>query len=374
MHVESAYKTPVLIASSLKPIQDTRAFAKLGLSLRETNKYRLNFIGFSSKRPLKSSDVRYFYSISDIKSFWQRAFLPIRFLYLTIKTRPKVLICCTWEYLLPATLLKFFLRYSLIYDVQENYIANQNLPNSRSSLAKSLSKTVILLSERLASIDHYLLAESCYAVEMPEKKPALLLPNLFQGKIRKTKPFKVKESQKIHLLVTGTLSPAFGTLDALKWVDILIQDFPQIKLHVIGHYTIEKFGEELTDFVKNKSYINLEISRQPIAHEQIIEAMEMADFVLLPYKQSPEIAPKMPTKLYECAGLGKAVLHSPNPNWENFLSQFGGGKSIDFLDLINAKSSFKLALSNYYFQGEIPSEIHWDTVKPDFQRLIQSLS
>ena len=42
-------KTKVVIASVLKPIDDTRMLEKFGRSFAETNKYAINIIGIESK-------------------------------------------------------------------------------------------------------------------------------------------------------------------------------------------------------------------------------------------------------------------------------------------------------------------------------------
>jgi hypothetical protein len=42
-------KTKVVIASILKPIDDSRMYEKFGLSLEQANEYEINIIGFASK-------------------------------------------------------------------------------------------------------------------------------------------------------------------------------------------------------------------------------------------------------------------------------------------------------------------------------------
>ncbi|MFC3414522.1 hypothetical protein [Algoriphagus hitonicola] len=181
MQVEGVQKSPILIASGLKPVKDSRAFEKLGLSLRETNKYSLNFIGFSAKSTFKQDGIRFFSSISHTKSPGQRLKMPFRFLRILLKIRPKIVICCTWEFLPFAKFFKPLLSYRLIYDVQENYRSNLNLNPNLSSWKKKLGKKLIRWAESGKSIDYFLLAESSYASEMPEKTPHLILENKYAG-------------------------------------------------------------------------------------------------------------------------------------------------------------------------------------------------
>ncbi|SHO59945.1 hypothetical protein A8938_0468 [Algoriphagus zhangzhouensis] len=370
MQQKRAEKTPVLIASGLKPVQDIRAFRKLGLSMSETNKYSLNFIGFCPKRSSKSEKFRYFYSITDTKSLWQRAWMPFRFAQIVQKVRPKIVICCTWEYLPIAKLLKRIYGFKLIYDVQENYVANLNLNPERGTISRFLAKSLISFSESKNGIDHFLLAEKCYEKEMPKKSPALVLPNLYAGEKVKFKPVFLDLNTPLQLLITGTLSPSFGTENALLWFIKLSDKLPQLKLKIVGHCTLKSFQKRVENLSKNYPNISLNISENPILHEEIIEEMKASDLLLLAYEDRAEFRSKMPTKLYECAGLNIPILHTPNSQWQEFLAPFNGGKSINFLNLNQAETQFKSALQEPFFSQNPPLEIYWDTVKNSFLEIL----
>jgi glycosyltransferase involved in cell wall biosynthesis len=370
MQQERAEKIPVLIASGLKPVQDIRAFGKLGLSMSETNKYSLNFIGFCPKRSPKSDEFRYFYSITDTKSLWQRAWMPFRFAQIIKKVRPKIVICCTWEFLPVARLLMRIYGFKLIYDVQENYIANLNLNPERGAISRFLAKSLIRLSESKNGIDHFLLAEKCYENEMPEKSPALVLPNLYAGKKTQTQSVFLDPDTPLQLLITGTLSPSFGTENALLWFLKLSDIFPKITLRIVGHCPIKSFQKRLEKLAENQPNISLLISENPMPHKEIIEEMKAVDLLLLPYEDRDEFRSKMPTKLFECAALNIPILHSPNPLWEEFLCSFNGGKSVNFLDLDQVETQFKSALQEPFYSQNPPLEIYWDTVKNSFLEIL----
>lgn len=370
MQQKRAEKTPALIASGLKPVQDIRAFGKLGLSMSETNKYSLNFIGFCPKRSPKSENFRYFYSITDTKSLWQRAWMPFRFALIVQKVRPKIVICCTWEFLPMAKFLKRIYGFELIYDVQENYIANLNLNPEIGKLSRFLAKSLITFSESKNGIDHFLLAEKCYEKEMPEKSPALVLLNLYTGEKVKFKPIFLGPNNPLQLLITGTLSPSFGTENALLWFIKLSEKLPHLKLKIVGHCPLKPFKKRVKNLSKNHPNISINISENPIQHKEIIKEMKASDLLLLPYEDRAEFRSKMPTKLYECAGLNIPVLHSPNSQWQEFLAPFNGGKRINFLDLDQAETQFKSALEEPFFSQNPPMEIYWDTVKNSFLEIL----
>lgn len=373
MSQKLAPKVPLLIASTLKPIKDIRAYGKLALSLGETNKYRLNIIGFSPKKPKSDSGIRFFSSMSHFDSSLDRLLAQYRFLISLFRVRPKVLICCTFEFLPIAAFFKSFLSYKLVYDVQENYLLNLDLnPNSQFK-NKARAKKLIQKAESIKGVDLFLLAEKCYADEMPEKRPFLILENKYEGEIMVTPPLIFKGKKKFRFCISGTITPAFGTWEAVLWFKEILKSFPDSELDIIGHCPLENFWVKLCQVAKEIPQVSLQIDRNPVAHQQLITALKRADFALLPYQNHPAIADKMPTKLFECAALGVPVLITFNPKWKAFLSDFTGGYSVDFLDTPNALAQFEEALKQTYFNSVPPLSILWQSEKLHFQKAIQNL-
>jgi glycosyltransferase involved in cell wall biosynthesis len=369
----SAKKVSVLIASTLKPVLDVRAFGKLALSLGETNKYRLFIIGFSPKRPGPLPGFRFFSSMGHFDSHVDRLLAQGRFLYRLLKIRPKILICCTYELLPIASFLKSVIGYKIIYDVQENYLANLDLNPSLSTEQKTKASKLIRKAESVNGIDLFLLAEKCYAAEMPEKQPYLILENKYQGEIKKTKPKSFEGKPKIRFCITGTITPAFGVWDAIRWFEEILKNYPKAELEIAGHCPLDSFRMELLDAAKRIPNLFLQIAQNPINHQEMIRVLVNSDFALLPYRDHSAIRYKMPTKLFECAALGVPVLISPNVKWEDFLAEFGGGFSLDFLDLNQAVDNLNAALSLSFFTGMPTDNILWKTEKSDFQQAVQNL-
>lgn len=364
---------PVLIASSLKPVKDVRAWEKLGRSLRETNTYSLNIIGFSGKIHEQENGVNFFSSQSSFQSKSKRLFSQLRFIRLLIQVKPKILICCTYEYLPIVALFKNWLKYKLVYDVQENYVANLDLNPLLTAKAKARATLFIQKSESVKCIDLFLFAEKCYATEMPEKKPFLVLENSFSGPSKTIMPFRFPLRKGYKFVITGTITPAFGILNAVNWFKVVLKEFPESQLKIIGHLTLSEFGEELSQACLNVPEIEFKVSDDPIPHEQIIQAMTKADFALLPYRNLPAIKDKFPTKLFEAAALGIPVLITPNENWENFLRPFSGGFPIDFSIPEDAGFQFRRALEKEYFIAQPCNIVNWDSQKEEFLRVIQDL-
>lgn len=366
-------KVPVLIASTLKPIMDVRAFGKLALSLGETNTYSLFIIGFSPKRPISIPGFRFFSSMSHFDSRLDRVLAQFRFLLRLLQVRPKVLICCTYELLPIAAFLKTVLKYKLVYDVQENYLLNLSLNPNLTETDRKKARKLIQKAESVKGIDLFLLAEKCYAKEMPDKKPYLVLENKFVGELKAKKPIQLKDKSDIKFCITGTITPAFGTWDAVIWFDEIRKSFPEAELIIAGHCPLFSFSENLEKAAKEIPNLRLQLSRNPVDHEKLISILAKTDFALLPYQDHQAIRDKMPTKLFECAALGIPVLISPNPIWEEFLAEFNGGITMDFLQTSNAGENLKAALNFTFFTSVPPKSILWKTEKTHFQQPIQDL-
>lgn len=363
----------VLIASTLKPVRDVRAFEKLAQSLGETSKYRLNIIGFSEEKPADEGKYRFFSSMSHFDSTIDRLFAQVRFLTKLFQIRPKLLICCTYEYLPIASLLKPLIGYKLVYDVQENYVRNLQLNPNLASWKRKIAQWTIQRAEDVKGIDLYLLAESCYQVEMPEKKPFLLLENKFQGEIRNSSPRKLNSLDPLKFCITGTISPAYGTKEGLTWFQKLVETFPHFQLTIIGHCPVATYQREIETLVLTTPQVNIQLAPHPIEYKAIEQVLLESDIALLPYQNRPEFEDKLPTKLFECAALGIPVLMTTNPKWEDFFNAYQGGCSVDFTESSNSTEIFQQVISQTYFSTPVKEAILWKSQKPAFQQAIQHL-
>src|SRR5690606_42149493 len=96
-------KARIVIASVLKPVTEPRAYHKLALSLRETNKYRINIIGFCSKKKPDLEDLRFTSVFCRPRTHPSRILAPFRFIREVFRYRPELVIVTTYE-LLPMAL------------------------------------------------------------------------------------------------------------------------------------------------------------------------------------------------------------------------------------------------------------------------------
>src|SRR5690606_3585998 len=288
-----ARKTSVLIASTLKPVRDVRAFEKLAHSLGETNTYELNIIGFSPKKPKSEPGIRFFSSMSRYDSGLDRILAQARFVKCLLQVRPKVLICCTYELLPIASFFKPLIGYKLVYDVQENYRANLDLNENLTPWRKQNAARLIRTAEAVSGIDLFLLAEKSYVTEMPEKRPFLILENKFEGETRPAKALQFHGKNRFRFCITGTITPSFGTWDAVCWFTEVLKCYPESQLEIIGHCPLESFWVKLTQVAKAIPQLVLKIDRKPTPHEELMHALSAANFALLPYRNLSAISDKM---------------------------------------------------------------------------------
>ncbi len=369
----SVSKIPILIASSLKPTRDSRAWGKLGISLRETNKYALNIIGFSTKKHEKINGVNFYSSYAKAGSKLSRLLAILRFTQILFQVRPKLVICCTYEFLPVASFFKKKIGFKLLYDVQENYQANLQLNPSLSFSQIQRASKLIQRMENVNGIDLYLLAEDSYQNEMSEKQPFLVLENKFHGEILPIPPINLKEKKSFSFLISGTITPAFGILEGLEWFLKILEKYPNSTLKIIGQVTISSIQNQLEITAKKSSKILLETSSFPVSHQTILKAYRGIDFCLLPYRDHPAIREKMPTKLFEAAAMGVPVLVSKNPKWEYFLKSFMGGFPIDFSNPKLAIPQFEQAIQQTYFATAPGQDILWSSQETYFRQTIESL-
>ena len=161
-------KTKVVIASILKPIDDTRMYEKFGLSLGQTNQYDINIIGFASKNIPPNKDISFLPLGTFPRMSWKRFFAPSSVWKKYLKVKPEVIIFNTHELLIVTVLYRIFFGAKIIYDIRENYSRNIRLQQVYPKLLRPLLASWIKLKERLSKpfIHRQIVAERSYLTEL----------------------------------------------------------------------------------------------------------------------------------------------------------------------------------------------------------------
>lgn len=339
----------IVIASVLKPVDETRMFAKIGTALALAG-HEVHIVGFPTSQHTKPDAAVRFYPIAN-KTFsrlsFTRLLAPFKALRFALQVKPGYLIITTHELLIMAWWCKLLTGCSVIYDVQENYYRNIRFTNAFPAGIRFLLACWVRLKERLLHpiIQFYLLAEKGYQQELSFAKPHIVL----QNKITRVMAGQFKKENHTgysRLLFTGTLAETTGVFQAIQLAEELHNLDPKIKLTLIGHCTTHATHRQLLELAKQKSFIAYQGSEQPVHHESILSAVSQADFGIVWYPPNPSTACSIPTKLFEYSGLNLAVLVSHNPETEQLVQQQGTGiilaQPVDYPKLLVKMKTFSL--------------------------------
>lgn len=370
-------KIKIVIASVLKPVDDTRMYEKFGLSLQQTNRYQLNIIGFVSKNPPKSYGIKFYPLFNFKNSSWKRFFAPFIFAKYLFKIAPHVVIITTFE-LLPAVIIyKLCKRRSqLVYDVVENYALNFETNRKHSLLVKMVAKAIRFLEKTSQSfVKLNILAEISYAKEISffSKKSLYVLnkykdlnfsipeviPNIAQ---------KAAESYPV-LIFNGTISKNYGIFEAIDLAKALKNYYPDLLLIVAGHVTQTKLFSKLIELENLHECIFTKIAKDPIPHSEIIKLLELADFGLVAHRPVKSIKNCFPTRIYEYMAHLKPFILQKNPYWTSYCDPWKCAINIDFKNFEPGFVAQQMKSNQFYPKG-IPEDIYWE---PEAVKLIQAM-
>jgi hypothetical protein len=366
----------IIIASVLKPLKDARAYYRFGLSLRETNKYQINIIGFSSKKEVDEKNISFYSIFSEKRSHFSRYLSGWRLIRHIKKIKPKISIICSWELLPAAVIGKIIFGGKLIYDVQENTIANIRHNRTMPTWKKPLAKCLVAFTETWTKpfISYFLLAEHCYLHEIPSFTPNLILENKYYGDFVSKRQAIQLSKERVNFLISGTLTEVYGIMDAINWFKAILKENPSFHLQIIGHCPLPGFKNQILGACEGMNTVSLNLSEQPIPYHDILDAYSQSDLILMPYHQVPSIKDKIPSKLFECFALGKPCLLSPNPKWKALAGKYQAGMEMDFLDLNNAPNNLKSFLMKSYFTTPPGDEVLWKSEEKKFLELMAELT
>jgi glycosyltransferase involved in cell wall biosynthesis len=323
-------KRRIVIASVLKPVNDTRAFEKMASTLA-AHGGEVFLIGQPTKNSYSGNLRIHFLPLKKFNRLsFSRLVAPLKIGLKIYQVKPELLIVNTHELLIVAVLNRIFFGTPIIYDIQENYWRNILLTNSFPHLLRPLLAGWVRLKEKLTSplFHHFIFAEKSYEKEIGfvyskytviENK--VLLPPRFT---------RLPDPEKKVLLFSGTLAESTGVFRAIEFAKKLHAIDPKIELLIIGFCAVKNTLEEIKSAVQNHPFITLRGGNELVPHPEILDAISAANFGIVSYPLSPHIADKIPTKLYEYLGCGLPILLQNHKPWMDFCQPFGGALSFDF--------------------------------------------
>ncbi len=357
-------KTKLVIASILKPVDDTRMYEKFGLSLSQTNKYDINIIGFYSKNIPTVPNIT-FHPLFDFKRIsLGRLMAPLSCLKRLIKVKPEILIVNTHELLTIAFLYKIIFGTKLIYDVRENYYRNIRYTSTFNKFLKPLIAAYVRLKEYASTlfVEQYILAEKAYKNELKFiNEKALVIENKFKSSDAPNEQYD--KSGNLDLLFTGTLAESTGIFEVIKITRELHSLDPSVRLTIIGYCAQDHTYNRLTKAIESLDFINLTGGNQLVPHKEILKAIKQSDFGFIYYPENLSTSSSTPTKLYEYLGSKLPVLIQKHEGWNAIVNKYDAGLIIDFGVIDYTDLLDKMRSCTFYEQIE-ESELLWSSEEP----------
>lgn len=355
-------KVKTVIASVLKPVDDTRMYEKLGLSLHQTNRYAVNIIGFVSKNPPPGSDVRFFPVFRMKRGSVWRLLASFTLLYYFFKLRPTLLIFTTYEIIPAALAYKLcFPQTSLVYDVQENYALNLLSNHKLSRKARLLAGFIRRLEKHAqAFIKLNLLAEIAYAKEVPYVSNNIILLNKFRN--NDLAPTIYANESRNHeqrypiMVFTGTLNRDYGILQSLNLVTELAKYFPNLLAKFIGQVHEPQLLKYLLGL--NNQHIMLQVDTAPVPHSLILHEMAGAHFGLVAHQPTLSIKNCFPTRIYEFMAFEIPIILQNHTPWISFCQRWDACIPFDYNHSDIAWLAKQMRQKSFYKKGH-PTDIYW---------------
>jgi len=356
-------KRRIVLASLLKPVNDTRMFEKLGVSL--AREYDVHVIGYEGPLPAGASSI----SAHPLKPFGRisvaRVLRVFTVLGIVLRLRPQVLIICTHELLWVSLVAKAFTGCRVIYDVQENYALNILHSPTFAPPLRPLIAGLVRTKERLSKlwISFYFLAEAGYENELhfPGTRQVVLENKVRSPHTAVGRPVpKQSERDTIQLLFSGTLAETTGVFIALDVASKLHALDHRIRLLIMGYCSHGATFRKLQASLADKPFVTLQGGDRLVPHTTILEAIQAADFGIVSYPPNPSTAHSTPTKLYEYLAYRLPMLLIDHPEWMSLCDRYRAAVTFDpgnfdahaILGALKTGSFYTVPPYNVYWEEE----------------------
>lgn len=358
-------KSTVVIASVMKPVDDTRLYEKIGLSLACSKKYDVHIIGFASTGvPHPEVTPHPFHPFNRISL--GRLLAPWRILFTTLRLKPDVLIIATHELLYLALFLKLTTKCKVIYDVQENYYWNILFTPAFPLLIKPFVALYVRGKETLCAryIDHFFLAERGYEQELkfPGNRYTVLENKVRINQAERPAADEVPLKTTIQLIFSGTLAETTGVFVAIDLaVKLHVMD-ERFRLTIIGFCAQHRVLEKIRLLIRPRPFIQLIARDRPVPHAEIFRHIRKADFGLITYQINPSTMNSIPTKLYEYLGFKLPILLVNHKPWVDFCYPYSAAVVFD-PHHFDAGEVYKEMLEKTFYTAE-PEAVYWEAEEP----------
>ncbi len=364
-------KRRIVLASLLKPVNDTRMYEKMGASLARSANHEVYLIGYPSSLPINDLNI-HFYSLPRFKRislgrWWSR----LKVLLFTIKVKPELFIVTTHELLIVAIVIRILFGTKIIYDIQENYWKNIIYTHAFPKPLRIVVASLVRLKEWITSpfYAQFLLAEKCYSEELGFLRNKYLI---VENKCLIPPGFHRKPAEDfIQLIFTGTLAESTGVLQAIDLAKKLFALEPKIRLTIVGHCLQLDVLQKIEQAVLQNPFISLVGGNKLVPHPVIMNAISTSNFGIIYYPPSPHTQNKNPTKLFEYLACQLPILLQNKKKWVAMCAPCHAAVPIDF-DQIDIESILQQITSKDFYSKE-PVDVSWQIEQEKLINLINHI-
>ena len=365
-------KQRIVLASVLKPVDDTRMFEKFGKSLSDNPDYEIFIIGYPSKHQPNDPRITFLPHPYFVRLSFKRMLIPLTTLKKIYKVKPEAIIVNTHELLIVAILYRIFFGARIIYDVQENYWRNILWTDTFPPVLKLLAALWVRGKEILLSRFFHLffLAEKGFEKEMKFFRNKFIV---LENKSIVPKDFTTtKSSAGMKLLFSGTISESTGVFEAIKLATMLHEEDQSVSLHIIGYCSRSSTLESVTRAIANKPFISLTGGSLLVPHHEILSQISSSDFGIIYYPPSPHTQNKIPTKLYEYLSAQLPILIQNYPPWVALCEPYPAAIPIDFISPIHAATILKKTKQTHFYKTA-PTDVFWSSEEEKLHKAISNI-
>ncbi len=359
-------KKRVVLASVLKPVDDTRMLEKIGATLASEG-FEVFIIGYPSSGKMAVPGI----TLLTLPRFSRVSFKRLQIPWIVFKkinqVKPEIIIINTPELLLVTVLNKILFGRRVVYDILENYYRNIRYTQTYPPGLRVLLAGIVRLTEIVFSpfIDRFLLAEKGYVQELKFVREPVTLENKLPKKVAET--YKLNRSPYYKLLFSGTLAPTTGAFDAIKLSKELHAINPTYTLTLIGYAALPEILTRIRNEIAHAPFIKLIGGDKLVPHEDILQEISKAGTGIIIYPTNPGTQNSIPTKLYEYLALKLPVIISHTAESTELVKQCNSG--IVLQNGFNA-GILNEQLANSTFTFTCGEEIFWEA---EAKKLIAAL-
>jgi glycosyltransferase involved in cell wall biosynthesis len=366
----------ILHITVLNPAIHTRIFYKIALSQ--------HYLGFdvTVAGQGKNAQVHHYQGIKIVPRLpfgrfsWKRIWRHFELFALAWREKPDMITTHAAELIWVILLYKLFRpAVHLVYDVHENYNYNIRYSHPNPNVFHVVLSDLVRRMEKFSVqfLDAVCYAEECYEniLDVPSEKK-YFLRNKFTFRAAEG-TISVKIPTVPYMLYTGTIDANRGIWETLElWQKI--NEIRPLLLVVAGHTFSNSLVEDIQAFVDKSNISHQFILYGGISYleySNIIELIRNCWFGTGFYKvERKNIAPIIPTKIYEFMAFSKPLIFNENPHWNTLNARWNFGIGMteqqniaDFLKLLAVFPKEKQVVENY----------SWETEEVEMKRMFRNV-